>query len=117
MGDMTSYNDFELTKEQLLNLKTTPITLSKIKTRSKTRTHLQENFSFATNSFEIRLKRRRKLEKTCIDWSFIDEYLDWWEEPMIHSPNYKTDDELDKMYEEFQIQGGEDQAMNYFFSQ
>lgn len=114
MGDLTSYDDFDLTEQQILNLKPTFIALSHKRKTPTTRQNIQ---------FTVNNKNSLSLKRSKTGWIEIKPkpfdpeayFIPYNMDDVIYPPNHKTDEELDKMFIEFQVRGGDDKAMLYFF--
>lgn len=114
MGDLTSYDDFDLSENDILRIKPTFIALSHKRKQVSHRTNIQFTIN---NKNSLILKRKKQgwveIKKHVFDPEAY--FIPYNMEEVIYSPGHKTDEELDKMFIEFQVQGGDDKAMLYFF--
>ena len=116
MGDLTSYDDFTLTKQQMTSLKPTLIPLSK--KRSPKPNRKNQSLYFHPNS-----QRRHSNSNDLVPLrnnyknNFVILEENNWHP--IHSPGHMTDEELDNEFWSWKRNGeiGPDKASEYLFYQ
>lgn len=114
MGDLTLYEDFQLTEDQVQNIRPTFIALSHKRKRLNHRTNIQFTIN-QRNSLCLKRKERRWVEAKPRPFDPNAYFIPYNMDDVIYSPGHKTEEELDKMFIEYQVQGGDDTAMLYFF--
>jgi len=119
MGDLTSYDDFKLTKTQIDNIKP----FVKIN-RSPRFTNLQHTCASNVTHNIIPLSRRKSTPNpkvastvsTNMYWVWAPEFFETFDaSTIIHPPNHKTDEELEREYHSWLKNGGVDESKDYLF--